>query len=162
MKQLNDFFNLPEEQDDDHQDQPETDQPTALEIRQALTVSERIAAALKEVQGLDELDGEMNEIAKMALEKFETLSQYGMSVPEQHAGPILGEATKMLKIALQASDTKVKRKLEQVELMLKQRRLDIMDDAGGDEDDVPASGSGFKIDRNELFRIIKNGGQPND
>jgi hypothetical protein len=162
MKHLEDYFNLPEDNETepllDDGVIPVTQVPTAVQLKDALSVSEKIAIALKEVQGLDHLDSEMNEISRMALEKFQELSKYGMSVPEQHAGPILSEATKMLQIALAASDTKVKRKLEQVDLMLKQRRLDVQEERnkGTDDDDNDSPTSGFKISRNELLGIIKN------
>jgi hypothetical protein len=98
----------------------------------------------------------MTDIAKKAIESYETLMQLGMNVSDMAAGKVFAEASNMLKIALDASDAKTKAKLQQIDLMLKKARIDKFSDKGtGGEETVQAT----VFDRNDLLRIIKGGGE---
>jgi hypothetical protein len=70
-----------------------------------------------------------------------------MNMTDMAAGPVFNNAAQMLKIALEAKDSKVSRKLKQVDLMLKKSRLD---KANG----VLSEEAGSQFDRNELLKII--------
>jgi hypothetical protein len=64
----------------------------------------------------------------------------------------------MLKIALEASDAKVQRKLKQIDLMQKQRRIEMQEaKLPDDDDDDPLVSRAF--DRNELLKSFKSGGR---
>jgi len=122
------------------------------ETQNALSVSEKINAAFKEIKGLEDHEGEMNDIAKMAVESYEQLMQLGMNVSDMAAGKVFAEASNMLKIALDASDAKTKAKLQQIDLMLKKARIDKFSDKGsGETEGVSAT----VFDRNDLLKIIK-------
>jgi hypothetical protein len=77
----------------------------------------------------------------------------GMNVSDMAAGKIFAEASNMLKIALEAQDTKTKAKLQQLDLMMKKARLDKTKNQNDNYDD--GSGPTQVYDRNELLRIIK-------
>jgi hypothetical protein len=80
--------------------------------------------------------------------------QLGMNVSDMAAGKIFAEASNMLKIALEAKDTKTKAKLQQLDLMLKKARLDKTKNQNDASDD--GSGNPTQIyDRNELLKIMK-------
>jgi len=124
------------------------------EVQDALTVSEKINLAFKEIKGLEDHEVEMNDIAKKAINSYQQLMDLGMNVSDMAAGKVFAEASNMLKIALDASDAKTKAKLQQIDLMLKKARIDKFSDKGTNEESVQAT----VFDRNDLLKIIKGGG----
>ena len=153
-KKLEEEFNLPpiEEATEQVPSVKET-QEEIEEVQDALTVSEKINAAFKEIKGLEDHEVEMNDIAKKAINSYEQLMNLGMNVSDMAAGKVFAEASNMLKIALDASDAKTKAKLQQIDLMLKKARIDKFSDKGTSEETVQAT----VFDRNDLLKIIKGG-----
>lgn len=153
-KKLEEEFNLPpiEEATEQVPSVQET-QEEIEEVQDALTVSEKINAAFKEIRGLEDHEVEMNDIAKKAINSYEQLMNLGMNVSDMAAGKVFAEASNMLKIALDASDAKTKAKLQQIDLMLKKARIDKFSDKGTSEETVQAT----VFDRNDLLKIIKGG-----
>jgi hypothetical protein len=76
----------------------------------------------------------------------------GMNLTDMAAGPVFGSATQMLKVALDARDSKVNRKLKQVDMMIKKANLDHRKDTakGGDAQEVQPN----VYDRNELLKML--------
>ena len=155
-KKLEEEFNLPpiEEVTTDVVPTVEETQEVIEEVKGALSISEKINLAFKEVKGLESHEVEMNDIAKKAIESYEQLMSLGMNVSDMAAGKVFAEASNMLKIALDASDAKTKAKLQQIDLMLKKARIDKFSDKGTNEESVQAT----VFDRNDLLKIIKGGG----
>ena len=154
-KKLEEEFNLPPIEEVTKTEPTIVETEAEIEETQnALSVSEKINAAFKEIKGLEDHEGEMNDIAKMAVESYEQLMQLGMNVSDMAAGKVFAEASNMLKIALDASDAKTKAKLQQIDLMLKKARIDKFSDKGSNEETVQAT----VFDRNDLLKIIKGGG----
>ena len=154
-KKLEEEFNLPpiEEVNEVVPSKEET-QEIIEETQNALSVSEKINLAFKEIKGLEDHEVEMNDIAKEALNSYKQLMDLGMNVSDMAAGKVFAESRNMLKIALDASDAKTKAKLQQIDLMLKKARIDKFSDKGTSEETVQAT----VFDRNDLLRIIKGGG----
>ena len=153
-KKLEEEFNLPPIEEVTKTEPTIVETEAEIEETQnALSVSEKINAAFKEIKGLEDHEGEMNDIAKMAVESYEQLMQLGMNVSDMAAGKVFAEASNMLKIALDASDAKTKAKLQQIDLMLKKARIDKFSDKGTSEETVQAT----VFDRNDLLKIIKGG-----
>ena len=153
-KKLEEEFNLPPIEEVTKTEPTIVETEAEIEETQnALSVSEKINAAFKEIKGLEDHEGEMNDIAKMAVESYEQLMQLGMNVSDMAAGKVFAEASNMLKIALDASDAKTKAKLQQIDLMLKKARIDKFSDKGNNEEAVQAT----VFDRNDLLKIIKGG-----
>ena len=155
-KKLEEEFNLPPMEDvlDTEQEVVPTVQETQEvieEVQGALSVSEKINLAFKEVKGLESHEVEMNDIAKKAIDSYEQLMSLGMNVSDMAAGKVFAEASNMLKIALDASDAKTKAKLQQIDLMLKKARIDKFDNKGTETEAVQAT----VFDRNDLLKIIK-------
>jgi len=155
-KKLEEEFNLPpieEVTDTDEEVVPtvEETQEVIEEVQGALSVSEKINLAFKEVKGLESHEVEMNDIAKKAIDSYEQLMSLGMNVSDMAAGKVFAEASNMLKIALDASDAKTKAKLQQIDLMLKKARIDKFDNKGTETEAVQAT----VFDRNDLLKIIK-------
>lgn len=156
-RKLEELFNLPplnpgaESADTDSIAQ--TDAGQLQEIEDAIDISEKINMALSEVQGMDAHDNEMDEIAIKAIESYEQLMSLGMNMQDMAAGPVFSNAAAMLKIALEAKDSKVTRKLKQVDLMLKKARLD-KSNAGKNPDDDPSEPAMGNMGRNEILALI--------
>ena len=156
-KKLEEEFNLPPiEEVTDTENVPTVAETHDVieETQDALSVSEKINLAFKEIKGLEDHEVEMNDIAKKAINSYEQLMNLGMNVSDMAAGKVFAEASNMLKIALDASDAKTKAKLQQIDLMLKKARIDKFSDKGTNEESVQAT----VFDRNDLLRIIKGGG----
>ena len=158
-KKLEEEFNLPPIEEVTKTEPTIVETEAEIEETQnALSVSEKINAAFKEIKGLESHEVEMNDIAKKAIESYEQLMQLGMNVSDMAAGKVFAEASNMLKIALDASDAKTKAKLQQIDLMLKKARIDKFDNKGGEAEAVQAT----VFDRNDLLRIIKDENVKND
>ena len=159
-KKLEDLFNLPAMEEDSEPtelSEPEFDDDVAdvntevVTLSDAMVISERINTALAEVRGMEEHDGEMDEIAQKALDNFEQLMSLGMNLTDMAAGPVFSSATQMLKVALEARDSKVTRKLKQVDMMIKKANLDHRKDtAKVDHQEVQPN----VYDRNELLKML--------
>jgi hypothetical protein len=155
-KKLEEEFNLPPIEEVTNTDEEvvptvEETQEVIEEVQGALSVSEKINLAFKEIKGLEDHEVEMNDIAKKAINSYEQLMSLGMNVSDMAAGKVFAEASNMLKIALDASDAKTKAKLQQIDLMLKKARIDKFDNKGTETEAVQAT----VFDRNDLLKIIK-------
>ena len=154
-KKLEEEFNLPpmEEVTVTEEAIPtvQESQEVIAEVQGALSVSEKINLAFRDIRGLEDHEVEMNDIAKKAITSYEQLMSLGMNVSDMAAGKVFAEASNMLKIALDASDAKTKAKLQQIDLMLKKARIDKFDNKGTETEAVQAT----VFDRNDLLRIIK-------
>lgn len=157
-KKLEEEFNLPPiEEALAKEDEPisVTDVKQEIEVvNHELSVAEKINDAFREIRGLGDHEREMDDVALKAIESYEQLMSLGMNVSDMAAGKVFAEASNMLKIALEAKDSKTKAKLQQLDLMLKKARLDKMKDQSGDDND-PSVKATQVYDRNELLKIMK-------
>ena len=132
---------------------------TMDEVHEAISISEKIDNALAEVRGMEVHDSEMDAIAVEAMLSYQQLMSLGMNMTDMAAGQVFNNAANMLKIALEAKDSKVSRKLKQVDLMLKKARVDQTAKKLGDSDAEEINSNTF--DRNELLKMLANKG-PSD
>ena len=112
-KKLEEEFNLPSMEEALEEERVPTIEETKQEIEivsSGLTIAEKINDAFREVRGLGDHEVEMNDIAQKALDSYAQLMSLGMNVSDMAAGKIFAEASNMLKIALEAQDTKTKAK----------------------------------------------------
>lgn len=152
-KRLEEEFNLPPlEEALQSEAESAVEAKTEIQtIEDAITISEKINSALSEVRGMDGHDKEMDDIAQQAIDSYQQLMSLGMNMSDMAAGPVFNNAAQMLKIALDAKDSKVTRKLKQVDLMLKKARLDQQTDKLAPEAEVVQASV---LDRNELLKLI--------
>lgn len=154
-KKLEELFNLPEANSGDTSDtESDIEQKKEL-IASAENIIDRIDRALPEVRELDTADEELDELAKLAKDKFEDLMDLGMNVEARYSGQILQTAGILLGHALTAKQAKIDKKLRMVDLQLKKMRLD---QAAAKEGNGPAplEGQAVVLDRNELLKQILN------
>jgi hypothetical protein len=117
---------------------------------------DKIELALPAVRGLESSDGEMDELAAMAVKEFNNLLDLGMNVDSRYASEIFNVASQMLGHAITAKNAKINKKLKIIELQLKKAKLDI--DTGSD-DNLPTA-QGHVLDRNELLSRLLNKTDP--
>ena len=129
-KKLEEELNLPD-LDQLLPDETEQEAPTTEDIKTEIaniegemSMVERANIALPTVEGLEQLDREMDEYAKKAMETFEDLIDLGKNVEDRHAAPIFDSASKMISAALQAKQAKMDKKMKMIELQMRQARLE--------------------------------------
>lgn len=145
-----------EEAERELEDLKQEDPETAETFVSALTKTQKLEHELADHASLGKHDEEMDDIAEEAMESYRELKDLGMNVTPAHAGKIFETATNMLKIAMEAKNSKSDKKLRMWRLQLEQARLlrDLEKDHGPeqgyiDNEDV------VKIDRNKLLRTLK-------
>jgi len=130
-KKLEEELNLPDLDDLMPGDEAEHIEPTTEDIKNEIaeykgemSMVERANIALPTVEGLEQLDREMDEYAKKAMETFDELVDLGKNVEDRHAAPIFDSASKMISAALQAKQAKMDKKMKMIELQMRQARLE--------------------------------------
>jgi len=150
---LEELFDLPTSDD---ADEPLDIPATKQEIIALDEAIDKIDAALPGIRDLDKSDEELDELAKLAKDSFEDLSDLGMNVDSRYASEIFAVASSMLGHALTAKTAKLNKKLKMVQLQLQKAKLD------ADKNkriDVNGSGpvetaEGHVLTRNELLERL--------
>lgn len=164
-KKLEEEFNLPPlDNVEVNLDETETEKTvdelnTEIQLNKAnMEISERVDTALPIVDGLDQLDREMDEYATKAMSTFEDLCDLGKNVEDRHAAPIFDSASKMLSAALQAKQAKIDKKLKMIELQMRKAKLDIderkVNAKLGTEEDTEEVEGRFVGDRSSMLNEI--------
>jgi hypothetical protein len=120
---------------------------------------DRIDAALPTVRDLETGDDELDELAKLAKDKFEDMVDLGMAVEPRFSGVILQTASTLLGHAITAKTAKLDKKLRMVQLQLAKAKLDYQiekDAKNTNPADEAVDGQGIVLDRNELLKSILN------
>lgn len=157
-KKLESLFNL-----------PETVEPTAAESQAIIeenkevitavnTAIDKIDAALPLVRDLETGDNELDELAKLATDKFQDLMDLGMNVDARFSGTILQTAGTLLGHAITAKTAKMDKKLRMIQLQLSKERLDFQREQADKKvsSDDAIEGQGVVLDRNALLQQILN------
>jgi hypothetical protein len=157
-KKLESLFNL-----------PESAEPTAAESQAIIeenkevitavnTAIDKIDAALPLVRDLDTGDNELDELAKLATDKFQDLMDLGMNVDARFSGTILQTAGTLLGHAITAKTAKMDKKLRMIQLQLSKERLDFQREQADKKvsSDDAIEGQGVVLDRNALLQQILN------
>lgn len=161
-RKLEEEFNLPPMPSafdtEEEQSTEISPQQQIAEVHDALDISDKINGALAEVRGMEAHDSEMDDIAVKAVESYEQLMSLGMNMTDMAAGPVFSNAAQMLKIALEAKDSKTNRKLKQIDLMLKKANLDAREKKAAIAEEGDSAVSANIMDRNELLKILNDKG----
>lgn len=117
-----------------------------------LAKSQQLSKDFKSADAGELHDTEMDEIADLALEYGKNLSELGMTVEMRHAGEIFNASATMLKVALDARNSKMERKLKQLKLELDRVKLE----KTFPEEKAPADLGNVKVlDRNALLEQLR-------
>lgn len=122
-------------------------------IEQVDNAIDKIDIALPMVKDLTATDDEMDELAKMATDRFEDLMDLGMNMDPRFAGVVLQSASTLLGHAITAKTAKIDKKLKMVQLQLQKARLDHQMSKEGTTG-KPIEGQGIVLDRNALLEQI--------
>ncbi len=154
-KKLESLFNLPPSDEVEDTPTPESLIEHRTEIAAIDEAIDKIDAALPTVKDLEAADKEMDDLAKLAQDKFEDLMDLGMQVEARYSGTIFQTAGVLLGHAITAKQAKLDKKLRMVDLQLKKMRIDQMAQKNAaDTPEDPVDGKGVVLDRNELLRSI--------
>jgi len=158
-RKLEDLFNLPPSGTDDA-DNSAVDIPlTQHEIAEIDETIDKIDAALPGIRDLDRSDTELDELAELAKQSFNDLSDLGMQVDSRYASELFAVAGTMLGHALTAKTAKLNKKLKMIDLQMKKLKLD-QDQAKNSNNDGTAAmetAEGHVLSRNDLLeRLIGN------
>lgn len=154
FKQLADTFNMDELSSDSDTDNDSVDNstaPTTDELMVALEQAKDLDKQFSRMNHYDVHDNEMDELAKLAVDAHKSLQELGMNVEIRHAGEIFSSSSQMLKIAVDAKNSKVDKKLRLMKLQLDKLRIDKQY-----KDSDAVEGTAVKLDRNELMKQLKS------
>ena len=102
---------------------------------------------------LDQHDREMDEISALALTGYTDMKELGENVEIRHSAEIFQSAAAMLKISLDARNSKVDKRLKLMKLQLDKLRLDRI--APAQVEPTAIDGEVTTFDRNDLLKQIK-------
>jgi hypothetical protein len=160
-KKLESLFNLPEVSDEPSVTESQAIIEENKEVITAVnTAIDKIDAALPLVRDLDTGDNELDELAKLATDKFQDLMDLGMNVDARFSGTILQTAGTLLGHAITAKTAKMDKKLRMIQLQLSKERLDFQREQAEKKLAVSVEesieGQGVILDRNALLQQILN------
>lgn len=126
--------------------------PTEGDLQEALERAKELENQVSKIDGFEKHDDEMDDLAEMAINAHKDLQDLGMNVEIRHAGEIFSSSSQMLKIAVDAKNLKVEKKLRLLRLQLDKMRIDKM---MKQEENDAIDGTATKLDRTELVRMLK-------
>ena len=134
-----------------------TDPKTAASFETALTKAQQIEHDLADHAGFRAHDTEMNEVADEAMSSYREFKDLALNCTPAHCGKIAETAANMLRIGMEAKNSKSDKKLRMWRLQLDQARLlrDLERDQGPEEGIIDNEDA-IRIDRNKLLREIQS------
>ena len=154
-RKLEELFDLPRKEDESIDNQTPSE-PALPIVPETLATLDKIEQALPAVRGLEASDEEMDELAGKARESFDDLMDLGMQVDSRYASEIFSVASTMLGHAITAKTAKMNKKLKMIQLQMQKAKLDRESNDG----DIPVTGTGHVLDRNELLERLVRREQP--
>jgi hypothetical protein len=150
-KKLEELFEFDKLETTEESDTPAlTVEQTRAAIVAIDTNIDKIDLALPAVRDLDTSDRELDEIADLAKQSYQDLSDLGMNVDSRFAAELFAVAGTMLGHALVAKTTKLNKKLKMIDLQLKKARLD---QQAPDTEQMPTA-EGQILSRNDLLERL--------
>jgi len=154
-RKLEELFDLPRKEDESIDDQTPSE-PALPVLPETLATLDKIEQALPAVRGLEASDEEMDELAGKARESFDDLMDLGMQVDSRYASEIFSVASTMLGHAITSKTAKMNKKLKMIQLQMQKAKLDRESNDG----DIPVTGTGHVLDRNEMLERLVRREQP--
>jgi hypothetical protein len=120
------------------------------DIQTALEQASDLEKQFNQIDGYDQHDSEMDQLSELAIQAHKDLQELGMNVEVRHAGEIFTSSSQMLKIAVDAKNNKVEKKLKLLRLQLDKMKLDRA--YAGEK---PVDGTAVTLDRNEILKQLR-------
>jgi hypothetical protein len=158
-RKLEELFDLPPSGSQEEAESTINVEETRHQLAEIDETIDKIDAALPGIRDLDRSDTELDELAELAKQSFNDLSDLGMQVDSRYASELFAVAGTMLGHALTAKQAKLNKKLKMIDLQMKKLKLD-QDRAKNSNDDGTAAietAEGHVLSRNDLLeRLIGN------
>jgi hypothetical protein len=158
-RKLEELFDLPPSGSQEDSESTINVEETRHQLAEIDETIDKIDAALPGIRDLDRSDTELDELAELAKQSFNDLSDLGMQVDSRYASELFAVAGTMLGHALTAKTAKLNKKLKMIDLQMKKLKLD-QDRAKNSNDDGTAAietAEGHVLSRNDLLdRLMGN------
>jgi hypothetical protein len=157
-KRLEELFQFDklEKQEDTTAPTTQTTEETKQAIIEIDATIDKIDAALPAVRDLESSDKELDELAELATESFNSLSDLGFNVDSRYAAELFAVAGTMLGHALTAKTTKLQKKLKVLDLQMKKLKLDQDAAKNAGQDPAIETAHGQVLSRNDLLERLIN------
>jgi hypothetical protein len=152
-RKLESLFDFPPTDETVQEEPALTTEETRAAIVEIDNTIDKIDAALPAIRDLDASDRELDDIAEMAKESYQNLSDLGFNVDSRYASELFAVASTMLGHALTAKTTKLNKKLKMLDLQMKKLKLD-QDAAKNAPDDAIETAHGHVLNRNDLLERL--------
>jgi hypothetical protein len=152
-RKLESLFDFPSADETVQVEPALTTEETRAAIVEIDNTIDKIDAALPAIRNLDASDRELDDIAEMAKESYQNLSDLGFNVDSRYASELFAVASTMLGHALTAKTTKLNKKLKMLDLQLKKLKLD-QDAAKNAPEDAMETAHGQVLNRNDLLERL--------
>jgi len=152
-RKLESLFDFPPTDESVQEEPALTTAETRAAIVEIDNTIDKIDAALPAIRDLDASDRELDDIADMAKESYQNLSDLGFNVDSRYASELFAVASTMLGHALTAKTTKLNKKLKMLDLQMKKLKLD-QDAAKNAPEDTMETAHGHVLNRNDLLERL--------
>jgi hypothetical protein len=152
-RKLESLFDFPPTNESVQEEPALTTAETRAAIVEIDNTIDKIDAALPAIRDLDASDRELDDIAEMAKESYQNLSDLGFNVDSRYASELFAVASTMLGHALTAKTTKLNKKLKMLDLQMKKLKLD-QDAAKNAPEDAMETAHGQVLNRNDLLERL--------
>jgi hypothetical protein len=152
-RKLESLFDFPPTEESVQDELALTTAETRAAIVEIDNTIDKIDAALPAIRDLDASDRELDDIAEMAKESYQNLSDLGFNVDSRYASELFAVASTMLGHALTAKTTKLNKKLKMLDLQIKKLKLD-QDAAKNAPEDAMETAHGQVLNRNDLLERL--------
>jgi hypothetical protein len=152
-RKLEELFNFPPTEESVQDESVLTTAETQAAIVKIDDTLDKIDAALPAIRNLDASDKELDDIADLAKESYQNLSDLGFNVDSRYASELFAVASTMLGHALTAKTTKLNKKLKMLDLQLKKLKLD-QDAAKTAPEEAITTAHGQVLNRNDLLERL--------
>ena len=152
-RKLEELFNFPPTEESAQDESALTTAETQAAIVKIDDTLDKIDAALPAIRDLDASDKELDDIAELAKESYQNLSDLGFNVDSRYASELFAVASTMLGHALTAKTTKLNKKLKMLDLQMKKLKLD-QDAAKNAPEEAIETAHGQVLNRNDLLERL--------
>ena len=152
-RKLESLFDFPPTDESVQEEPALTTAETRAAIVEIDNTIDKIDAALPAIRDLDASDKELDDIADLAKESYQNLSDLGFNVDSRYAAELFAVASTMLGHALTAKTTKLNKKLKMLDLQMKKLKLD-QDAAKNAPEDAMETAHGQVLNRNDLLERL--------
>jgi hypothetical protein len=152
-RKLEQLFDFPTSEESAQEEPALTTEETRAAIVEIDNTIDKIDAALPAIRNLDASDRELDEIADLAKESYQNLSDLAFNVDSRYASEMFAVASTMLGHALTAKTTKLNKKLKMLDLQLKKLKLD-QDAAKNAPAESMETAHGQVLNRNDLLERL--------